>query len=62
MRQNLIKKPVLGIEMASFCKELKKDIIKARPKAWFGNTKRTALVISTYIYCVKNCFLISLRS
>jgi hypothetical protein len=32
MRQNLIKKPVLGIEMASFCEELKKDIIESPTK------------------------------
>ena len=54
MRQNLIKKPVLGIEMASFCEELKKDILESPTKGLACEHKKNSSCNKyLYILCKK---------
>jgi hypothetical protein len=45
-----------------FCELATETSRKVRRYYLQRNTKKNDLIISTHIYCVKNCFLISLRT
>jgi hypothetical protein len=57
MGQDLIKKSVLGIEMASFYEERKKDIKESPTQAFCLGTPEKNISYNKYLYIVcKNLF------